>query len=1045
MPDQAEGKRVRCSSCKHSFLANSEPEAEQPEHAPTPPRATSPKKAADTERPKTARKPLPVEDDADDKPKPSRQRMSAKEDDEERPKPTRKRVLDEEAEDERPRRARRRVDEDDNERPQNRKKASFPKGLLIGGGVGLLVLVTALYFAFSGSSKPAMDASVVGDFGQIDEQKLSDVEWNVPGDPAVEIGKITANLAIPMPIANAYVHLPSTVSPFVAIGNPRSGTDTCTIWDLTKNVSPGKIGASAKLSEPLRVSHDGKYLAGRRYDSDNPVVVYSFATGREAFNLRQGEKGHIGWYDFGESSDEMFVIAGVVPASLRKWKNGKEVASVAVPHYEKQSIAFSANRKYLSFATSSNILVYDLTECKLVGTRPIPLGETKALQRCKGMSFSPDGKELAAILHEHGKNELQIYAWDLAKGGDPIRSHFLPLDEKSPSAHSDIVPIQYTSDSNAWVIEERLLIERDTGMQLMRLQPNLAKQTMPRLRLFSDAILKETSEANPSLHTVAFDDGKYTATIQAVRGSADISPAEVAANRTGTKAIATTAEPMWSVKGNAAPANDKWMGNIPLLTAGKDALAIAVSTTNNLAGVVSLTETPTPFLRKALRWDRYDFAEKQHLGMIELVTHVKKPLVNGLLVDQSPSGSFLALRHPDDSKRLDVFAAKGKHPGRFVPYAAGIDWLGFVADDKLLTLGEGKITLWELPAFKALSETDAAYRTTATLSPDRKWLAVYYGLGYDIIDATTGERKGRVATGIPAPEDGKMPAPVAFSPDGKQLAATIPANNRQAVITWNLESGKRVDSFKTSAAPPTALQWCGPRLLMLNGRTLIDLETKIVVWHYSSLRRFAALPPDLRHWHTSVPKGAAGGLLHATRLPDGVAEKANAAIRDPDAVAIMKEGMTIAVEVRSNRGAGFDSDMTSRFTTALQQDGFQVETQAPLKLILTAHATDTGERMELSDFGSGNMTKKVINLKKITAKLEIVDAAAKTLWKSEQVHEKREGFRLFKAGEDPETVLQHDLWQLCTTWAIENPRPSVIFRKAPQTIVLPGYSPLTAE
>jgi WD40 repeat protein len=388
----------------------------------------------------------------------------------------------------------------------------------------------------------------------------------------------------------------------------------------------------------------------------------------------------------------VLVIAGNSPKTLRKWKNGREVYSTALSSsIHKESIAFSANRKLMAYAYDKFIWVYDVSSGKLIGTRPIREGVDSRLYQIKGMAFSPDGKELAGLFQEYGKKDVQILAWDLAKG-DPIRSHTLPVDDKATTS-TDSTHLQYTADSNAWVVDERMLIDRETGTQLMRLQPSQTARVMPRLRLFADTLLQEIPEfQSHRLQTVPFDRSKFESTVQSVRGSTDSSPAEVTVNRAGMKAIATESEPAWSVKVGAAPALDKFSSAIPLLTPGKDVWSISLSPTKNIAGVVSLVETPVPYLRKVLRWDRYDIAEKKHLGMVELVMNVKKPLENGLVADQSPSGAFLAIRHPDEPKRVDVFAASGKHPGRFLPYAGEIDWLGFVGDDKLYTLGDGKLT-----------------------------------------------------------------------------------------------------------------------------------------------------------------------------------------------------------------------------------------------------------------------------------------------------------------------------------------------------------------
>src|SRR5205085_9710108 len=106
----------------------------------------------------------------------------------------------------------------------------------------------------------------------------------------------------------------------------------------------------------------------------------------------------------------------------------------------------------------------------------------------------------------------------------------------------------------------------------------------------------------------------------------------------------------------------------------------------------------------------------------------------------------------------------------FVPYDATVpvQWVGWSGGGRLLTLGGGKLTGWEVPAGKAAFEVAGGYRLPARTVRGGGWLAVAAAAHVDLVDAETGRCLGRCSL-AEAEHDPTRPADVALATDGRML------------------------------------------------------------------------------------------------------------------------------------------------------------------------------------------------------------------------------------------------------------------------------------
>lgn len=143
---------------------------------------------------------------------------------------------------------------------------------------------------------------------------------------------------------------------------------------------------------------------------------------------------------------------------------------------------------------------------------------------------------------------------------------------------------------------------------------------------------------------------------------------------------------------------------------------------------------------------------------------------------------------------IDVFDAEGKFRWGFIPYEndLSVDWIGWDREARLLTLGGGRLTSWDLPNaatgaehFEERYEIDGSYRPPIVWSPGRKWLAASAGSYVDFLDPQTGACLGRVG----APHPGHV-MDVAVQDDGTQAAVLYQSKEAAAILISDLQTGQ---------------------------------------------------------------------------------------------------------------------------------------------------------------------------------------------------------------------------------------------------------------
>ncbi|HEY1861966.1 MAG TPA: hypothetical protein VGG61_16510 [Gemmataceae bacterium] len=454
------------------------------------------------------------------------------------------------------------------------------------------------------------------------------------------------------------------------------------------------------------------------------------------------------------------------------------------------------------------------------------------------------------------------------------------------------------------------------------------------------------------------------------------------------------AQPLpWSIPEEKVPPSEPLMSAIDV--APGDVFFSAAQA--GQAAVLALRRHDTPHSRLASTWSRVDLRTGKRLGEgIELWpwfngaedATLNPPPTGWALAALSADGSQLALRDPASRGRLDVWDSSGARLLSLTPYdpASALEWLGWSADGRLLTIGEGRLTAWDIPDGRAVYEIFiSGSNLAAVLSPGRTWIAVATKGGVYLFDTAAGRCLGHLETGDPAAEgwialaiapDGqrlcgiirRRPPPFAPSGiggwmtrwNGKERAGELVWSSLYDIYTWDLQSGKLTGSFPvwTDVASPqwNPLHWCGPNHILIGGRNLVDLEHRVLLRAYLASRAIVPESPDGRLWYLSAATqpGAKVAPLRAYRSPSPLA----------DAKVVFHPGTPVVVAAECGN-PDRDKLAVTALRSLLDHEGYK-DGPGAWTMRLKAEPFDTRERLPQEPADAPTLPAILITIRLIT-------------------------------------------------------------------------------
>ena len=320
--------------------------------------------------------------------------------------------------------------------------AGVPPWAWVAGAVGAVVVVglTSAWMLTRGPSTPAPKpggpkvAAPAGGFvrdntasGPAPVLAPAATAWRVEADPAATpvVFPPGVNIDIPVPYTNGNdsILYPTAPSRFVLLGGNEDDQKHREVWDLSTGKEVGRLKGHIDIFTPRAFSPDGAYFVAHTLFEPKNFDIWRTADSTRIGRIADDGKHLYEIVDFVGPGPGRLVIGSGLSKFFQVWDflEGKPLAKIAIPDkFYPESFTTSPGGRYLAFGVyyKNWIQIYDMKDGSLAGEYKIDAQNDEHAVR--GLSFSPDGKALAAILQTLNTSHLMV--WDMADG--KVAAHF---------------------------------------------------------------------------------------------------------------------------------------------------------------------------------------------------------------------------------------------------------------------------------------------------------------------------------------------------------------------------------------------------------------------------------------------------------------------------------------------------------------------------------------------------------------------------------------------------------------------------------------------
>ena len=291
--------------------------------------------------------------------------------------------------------------------------------------------------------------------------------WEVKVDPPDEPVEIDARKKIYATFpknATVEVVYPDGPSSLVALGSNKNPREVREIRDVQANRRIGAVRASVIAGARTALSPDGLFFAAWP-TGQNRIGVWDV----------KAERPH-GVVTSGENSDpRLLMFAGLERLiaignndELLVWTmpGGEPVGTISLPRIRGSVVAgLTPGGRFLALAATEEkrplIRVFNLATGDTAGEINFE-GFGKSPPVCRGIAFSPDGLELAALCETSG--EAKLFVFRVAKGTLSATIRIAGgLPEQTALGAAQARPLEWFPGRKRWLVDGRSVIDRAAG------------------------------------------------------------------------------------------------------------------------------------------------------------------------------------------------------------------------------------------------------------------------------------------------------------------------------------------------------------------------------------------------------------------------------------------------------------------------------------------------------------------------------------------------------------------------------------------------------
>ncbi len=775
--------------------------------------------------------------------------------------------------------------------------------------------------------------------------------WSIKPDPPAE-PLITK--APPTKIRGAFQAkfiYPNRTSPFVGILEEKEGR--CRLADLRTGEDVATISAEFRVSWPINISPDGKYLAVLN-DGDNDVVasVWSFETGKKCAEVDDSHFAIAKRYYFAapaqllvtdDDLDATLIVATNLETNELSWKT-------KIPrHGAYGDVDISPGGKYVAVGAGRLLYILDAaTGNKLETlTLPIPWDRNQPVVS-NGVRFSPDSSMLIATCNMN----RMLAGWDMATGERVLNRSYPHSVVVGDSSNESI--IKWLPDSSGWLLADSALVEATTGAPVW---------TFPRpasdLKLLSLNSVLTTESSGRDGETRIVETRMPGSEFRKAFAAARAAPSEIVpkSRPIDLSAMTEISQPedvvTWHYERDEMTSTT---GTPKLSISDVRPAAFRLATADVNHAVLQNTSdsdralAPPPGPRRPMRRSMltiFDAIADKPLGEIETTGGSE-------MLDVSPDGSLVLMgsswRQGGPYNRLDIWAPMlKKHVVGWDPVITDSEVMEnhiyrafYVDKPHVLTVSRSEIVLWDLRSSTAVYRLKGTGEVVA-FSPTRKYFVHHRDFSDMLIhEALTGRCVGR----LEKPSSNLGTSTVCwFRPDGLELVMIGGGGLYTTVAIHDLTSGQIRSEFGIPTVYLEDGEWITSRYLFLHEyprsrgkKYLLDLENRALVTQYSegSIRNVGSL--DGKVWRTVPEPGRAATTLEVRELSfplpaDGPRLEDHAYLYPGGRVALSVTSSTID-------RAQIEQELSAK----LKEVGLKVTGSAPSQLRLELVGTDFSPR-----------------------------------------------------------------------------------------------------